>query len=278
METVIVKGKYYWELIFNYDNSENPGTIEDKSIIKKKKTINSKIFLSTKFNITTQFKFENESSFSLKFDGVGDGSNKIMYSIHIDTSYELVKSSEKSETIEEETEIERTYTVGPHGKLSLYRLCYEMNGVEIKTDIVSTNPEENVFIDLNFSCIKQILGLDIILNLFGNIFPQSSNIREWKRIRDDIIKYSNKSQEEKFKKFIEILNTIVPKKDNKGEWSDIRNTCNEILIEWENIDKQLLFKKILTRFSSIYPRKHNKGEWASIRDLSNKILNGLKQI
>jgi hypothetical protein len=104
--------------------------------------------------------------------------------------------------------------------------------------------------------------------------PNSSNIIEWRNIRNNIIHFEHENNDEtRLYEFIKTLNSVIPHKDNKQEWSDIRNTCTEIINIWEKSDKYLLFKKLLLRFIGIIPKYDNKGEWENIRKLSNEILN-----
>ena len=274
----VAQGKYYWELVFHYDNRNNTGTITDSTKITRKKTVNSKEFLSEKFDVNTGFTYNNKSSVSLKFDGVGEASNETDFSFHLDLARELVETSETAQTIDEESEFERTYQVGPGGQLSLFRLCYISDGVLQKTETVSTEPLEDILIDLKFTCVKNILGLSDILTLFGNTRPTRENMREWETIRNSIVQYSDRSEEEAFRHFVETLKTIDPDRENEREWAAIRTTCSEILNDWGARDKQLLFKKLLTRFSATDPDRENEEEWKKIRELSGQILAGLQPI
>lgn len=277
-QTVVANGKYFWELVFNYDNSNNTGEIEHNIKIKKSKRINSKELLTTKLNIKSGFSYKNKSSISLKFEGIDNASSSVEYTYHLDIGRELSRTAETAEEIIEETEVERKYTVGAKGKLSLYRLCYITEGAITKTDIVATLPQEDVIVNLKFTATQQILGLSEILDQFRNTYPGSDNIQEWKTIRNSIIQHSDKPSEEAFRYFIETLKGITPSSDNKSEWSAIRTTCSEILADWEGTEKQLLFKKLLTRFEATIPGSDNKSEWSAIRKVSNSILKSIKQI
>ncbi|NEO30896.1 MAG: hypothetical protein F6K36_10790 [Symploca sp. SIO3C6] len=277
-KTVVANGKYFWELVFSYDNSNNPGEIEHTIKIKKSKKINSRQLLETKFSIKSGFTYKNKSSVSLKFDGVADNSSSVEFSYHLDIAKELTRTAETAEEIIEETEVERKYTVGGKGKLSLYRLCYITEGAITKTDIVATSPQDDVIVDLKFTMTKRILGLSEILDRFRNTHPGSDNILEWRIIRDAIVAVSDEADEKAFRHFVETLSRITPSRDNKAEWAGIRTTCTQILAEWDSTQKQLLFKKLLTRFEATVPGSDNKAEWAAIRQVSHSILNSIRQI
>lgn len=275
--SVTSEGRYYWELVFDYDNSENTGSIQEKIQIKKHKIVNSKEFLSTKFNVNSGFTYKNSSSFALQFDGAKVGSN-LAYGFHIEIANEMVESSQTGKTIDESTEIDRTFDIGPHGKLSLYRLCYITDGASLKTDIVSTVPEADIIVHLEFSCLHRILGLQQILDTLLSIHPGSSNIGEWDHVRNSIIKNSYENQQQQFYQLVRTLGIITPGRDNTVEWSRIRETCSEILIDWVRVDKILLFRKLLERLGDTIPGRDNKGEWSTIRNVCHNILSNMEQL
>lgn len=274
----VAEGTYHWELVFSFDNKDNPGTITDKTKIVKRRKVDYKEFLSNKLGVDAGFTYKNESSVSLKFEGVGEASDKMEFGFHLDLAYELVKTVEKNETIEETSEVERDFVVGPGGKLDLYRLTYITDGMVQKTDIVATEPGDDIKVKLKFKCVKRILGLRDILHLFSHTFPGSSNIEEWNTIRNSIVENSDRPQEEAFRNFVETLKTITPKTDNTVEWVEIRKTCTQILEAWGKEDKQILLSKLLTRFSTTKPTRHNTKEWEEIRRVSDEILGGVQSL
>lgn len=276
--STLVKGRYYWKLLFNLDNSTNSKTLQWMQHIRTEQTIDCKEFLKSQFNITADYKYKNETTASLSFDGVTGGA-KTNYSVHEDVARELVSISQNTKTTTETKDVTQTYNIGPRSKLSLYQLCYDSDGVSYETDTVSTSPTKAVFVEMRFTCLKRILGLNDVLFLFGHTFPEHDNVGEWNAIRNSVVQYSDKSQEVAFKHFVEMLSTIRPQQENIGEWGDIRATCNELLKSWESeSNKTLLFKKLLYRFSVIVPHSANQGEWRAIRQLSNEILSGMAEV
>jgi hypothetical protein len=276
--TTVADGKYYWQLIFSYDNSANTKDLKQTYSYTKKKTVSSKDFLSNKFNVNTGFAYNNKTSVSVKFEGIGEGSSSVEYDFHIDTAYELQKTSETDQLIEEEDKETREYNIGAGGKLNLYQLCYTTDGVAIQADIFASQPQPDAIVKLKFSCHTSILGLEDILELFSHTFPGSSNVQEWTHIRDSIIQNITSPALTQFKQFVETLGGITPGSSNTVEWAAIRTTCAEILAAWNTTDKQLLFKKLLERFSVTHPGSENTVEWAAIRTLSDNILAGLKEL
>ena len=275
--SAVVPGRYFWELVFDYDNSKNTGDIERKVITEKTRKVRSKEFLSNTFNIHAGFTFKNESRASLTVEGIGEGSTQAEYGYHLELADELVKTTETAEEIDEKTVVEQMYTVTGGSHLSLYELVYVMSGAYQKTGVVSTTTRKEVLVNLKFKIAKRILGLPEILDLFSKTVPKSENTREWKSIRDTIVQSGDQTQEEAFLAFLEVLSGIAPEHANRQEWADIRATCDEITEAWES-DKQLLFKKLLLRFSVTAPAADNQREWDAIRSLSNEILGELKQL
>lgn len=268
---IVLSGKYYWELMFSYDNSENVGTILHKFKITKKRVISTKYVLNKVLNVKNNYRFGHKSSTSISLSKVVDVNGSVDFSIHREVSKELSVKVETGEELVEETIIEQVYEIGPKSKLKLYRLCYEMDGVIVKTDIVSSSPMEDAYVELHFDMSNRILGLQEILEHLSTIRPREDNKLEWKAIRDSIIRHSDDSMETQFRSLLEILSGTTPGHDNKVEWGEIRRTCLEIIEEWDDGEKQLFLVKLLRRFESIFPGRDNKEEWASIRSESRRI-------
>lgn len=275
--SITVQGTYYWELIFQYDNSKNSGTIKDKYSLTTEKTVSSKTFISNKLNIDAGFKYNNKNSVSLNLDSY-TAASEVGYDIHVELADELITNFESSEDKVKKKTIEKEYIVGPHSFLTLYALCYQSDGVFKRTTIVSTDPIDTKIVELNFTYKKTILGLEEILDLFCQTFPGKANKDEWRAIRNSIVEKKDQTEEECFKCFVDILSKTTPSRDNKKEWEDIGTTCKQILSSWDNTDKQLLLKKLLYRFEATKPGEDNKKEWEAIRTLSGEILKGLKQL
>lgn len=275
--TTIVDGRYFWQLVFDYDNTDNSGEIKHEYKARQKRVITSRDLISHRFSINAGFSYANQKSASIVFEGVVDVGASTEYKFHIETAYELQKTSETSETIETEHEETRTYVIGPHSKVRLYQLCYTTDGVHLATNIFVTNPKPDVHVQLKFSCVKNILGFDEVLQQFSNTFPGRDNRVEWERIRESIMSNRSASQRDQFRAFVECLSGITPGRDNKIEWELIRKTCGEIKAEFETKDMQVLFNKLLHRFSNTTPGSSNTLEWQAIRDVSKRILAGIRQ-
>jgi hypothetical protein len=276
--TINATGRYFWELVFSLDNSGNSGSITRSTKIRSERKTSFKELLTNKFNIQTAYTLNSKSSVSLKFDGLGDGSGSTDQSLHLEVANDIVRSTETGVETNEVAEFEEVFNIAGGGKLEVYRLCYATDGGIRKSDIIATQPKDDIFVNLRFTAQTRILGLNEILDRFLNTFPGSSNVVEWQNIRNGIVSISDRSSEEKFRGFVEILSGVTPGHENTVEWANIRQTCSEILADYDSKDKQDLFKKLLTRFLVTVPGSSNTVEWARIRDVSSNVLNSTSQI
>ena len=273
-ETISVKGKYYWELVFNYDNSQNSGTLTEEIMIRETKEIDKKQFLKNVVKVSSGFSFKSTNGFSVNY--MGSTANKqLEYGFHVEASYEFERQSETSEKYTYERIHKRIWNIGPNSKLRLYRLCYQMDGALIKSDIVSTSTDVEITVDINYQITKRLLGFTDIEHQLLNTRPGRDNKGEWDNIRNSIISASAYEDLTRFNKLVGTLSTITPSNDNKSEWASIRSTCGQILNEWNALDKQDLLIKLLKQFSVTVPGSSNTAEWANIRNVSNTILNAL---
>lgn len=279
-KTVASRGKYYWELIFNYVNSDNV-QIEELIEIREKWTVNKKDFIREKLNVNFGYSYNQQTSFSMKYLSTVqlEGSSSFALNLHEEVAKELVTERERFESYEKEVIHKRKYVIGSNGRLSLYRLCYVSDGTVVKSNIVSTDPNlEEVIVSVNYSVTPRILGLRDIENVLANTRPNNYNIFHWNDIRNTIVSSFNQDEETRLKNLVVEMGKVNPKNANKGEWAEIRATCSEILREWNSVDmKQLSLNKLLFRLSLIKPKNTNVWEWSVIRDMANKIRNSLAE-
>lgn len=272
-----VDGRYFWKLVFDYDNSKENNDITVDYTYEYKTTLDIKEFISRKFGIESGFSYKNKQNASVKFEGLVDVGGSIEYEAHIKTALEFQNTFESAEKIERTDKETRTYKIGAYSKMRLYQLCYTTDGALVSTRTFANDPRPDLVIKLNFSCKKSILGFDEIVEQFSRTFPSEDNKVEWSRIRETILTNLSKPQTVQFKAFVDCLSGISPGRDNIEEWKLIRKTCNEIITEFDNTNHQLLFNKLLHRFSTTTPGKSNRVEWEAIRNLSNRILKEMKQ-
>lgn len=273
-------GRYFWELLFSMTNEENDdvNTIIKREIeVVTRRSIDSRRFVSNTFSIQSGFSFRNESSASLTFKGV-TGSNTSEFSTHLEVANEITRTFETQTTIEEENTDKQVYHIGPGDTISLYRLVYAFEGAIVRTDILATEPRDDVEVELAFGVEERIVGLNDILDVLQTTRPGQDNKDEWADIRSAIVSARDKSYEEAFRSLVEVLASTSPRRDNKKEWADIRETCREILEAWDTTNKHFLLRKLLSRFMATHPGRDNKKEWGNIRRVSNAILQELRQV
>ncbi len=274
------KGRYFWELIFSFANEDNEdvATIIKREIeIVTKRSIDSRRFVSSTFSIQSGFSFRNENSASLTFKGVTAGSSS-EFSTHLEVANEITRTFETQTTIEEERSERQVYHIGPGDTIDLYRLAYSFEGSLVRTNIVATEPREDVEVELGFGVEEKILGLNEILDALQSVRPRRDNKGEWSDIRSAIVSARDRSYEDAFRSLVEVLAGTSPRRDNKREWREIRQTCGEILEAWETTNKHMLLRKLLNRFLVTKPGRDNKDEWAHIRRVSSEVLQELRQV
>ncbi|MDX8355803.1 hypothetical protein [Cognatiyoonia sp. IB215182] len=271
------RGRYFWQTVFNLDNSGNNASLKRTIEIERRATLTSKSFLTKAFDTKSIFKFGNKTSASLKFKGVG-AENTTEFNMHLELASRLEEKLERTTETYSGYKETHIYEVGPNSKLALYRLHYESDGVVAETEILSTTKSADVFVDLNFTLEKELLGLEEILLVLRDTKPSQDNVAEWTTVRNSIVSSSHKPYDEAFGDLLDTLESITPGRANTAEWAEIRNTCSEIKTSRGTTDDQLLLRKLLTRFSVTIPGQDNKAEWAKIKEESDRLLSGISQI
>lgn len=276
-QIAVIQGRYYWQLVFHYDNRNNTGTIVREFELVRRQSINVKDFYSRTFRIEEAFKFEQKANFGLKFSIVNIGGSTD-FNLHRETSTELVERSETGQTREETLTDRHRYEVAGGGMLNLYRLVYVSNGVLVPTEIVSTEHSDDIFVDIEFTVTPRLLGFDKIRDQLSTTRPSRDNIVEWDAIRQSIVRYRDQPEQVQFRRLVEALGEIRPGQDNLLEWRQIRGTSAEILASWDYVEKQRLLIKLLEQFRITSPAHDNVREWQEIQRVSSEILGGLVRI
>lgn len=271
---VQLDGRYYWELLFSYDNSQNSGDIVEQFNYSKETTVDTENFRQS--TIYRNEVWEQNGQFNVGITwNIIDISPDVSYSYHLQASQELVETfRENVSTITSETR-QQTYTIGAGSKLDVYRLVYTTTGMTIKTDVFSTSPLPQSNVTIQYNVDETILGFNELAWTLINTYPGRDNKEEWDRVRDALVQNAHRDEIAQFSALVETLRTIYPRGSNQWEWEAIRATSNEIVADWDAYSKQKLLNKLLTRLSSIYPGRDNRSEWEAIRYTTSNILNTL---
>lgn len=277
-QTVI--GKYTWSLIFDYDNSGNAGEIIREKAYTRSRKISSKTFLKNEFHAAAGYEFKGEQSAKLALKGIGETSAKIQSTVHVEASNDLVTSCEESKEIVETFSDKEVYKIAGRSRLTAYQLCYNMDGVSLKTGVIATTPgtapDPDVTVPVTFTCTTSILGFSDISDQLFKTHPGAQNTVEWAAIRQCITQYRDATAEDAFYALVSALNNTRPGSANTVEWANIRTVCAQILHDWKNTDKTLLLKVLVSQFADTFPSHDNTREWEAIRNTSNAILGALK--
>lgn len=270
-----VPGRYFYELVFDYDNSKNKNTtIVEKHTYTISKDINFLNFLMGKFGVKSQYIYNNQYINSIKFISVEEVEATNL-TVHKQIATDLVNQQQKNSNITESSTLDREYKIGPGDQLSVYQLCYEMDGVLVKSDIFSSSLKPDLHVNLKFGGEQRILGLPELLDQLSTTSPVIHNIGEWQAIRDKIQTYNEKDSKLAFANVIDAFLATNPHR-NILEWNQIRQTSAEIKADFDKSETQILFLKLLTRLSNIHPLEDNKLEWQAINALSYRLLKDIK--
>ncbi|KAK0452878.1 uncharacterized protein EV420DRAFT_1749699 [Desarmillaria tabescens] len=142
--TITVQGKIYWRLVWEYDNSQNNGKITEKYTLEKLTSYTSSTFRQ---DVSSETKKAIERGEIKSEAGVSYGPVSASVSAEYESSKEindLMESTTKNqtdETYETKSTFERSFEIGPYSKLILYQQWFSAAGVDLKSDVVSTNPD-----------------------------------------------------------------------------------------------------------------------------------------
>ncbi|KAA8907998.1 hypothetical protein FN846DRAFT_946297 [Sphaerosporella brunnea] len=163
---VPLKGCFYWKLVFDYDNSDNAGTITQTY---RHRTIER--FSQSTFSERATEATRKESG------SVKVGSEYRVVSASVEYGFEgswqvndMLSTTTRSQTDlnrEIVSEFEREYRIGPHSKLSLYQLYFDGPGITYGCDVYRTTkePREEVMIHVRMKEIEFVSGITVV---YGN--------------------------------------------------------------------------------------------------------------
>lgn len=175
-------GRYSWVLLFDIDNSNNTGSQIRKEEIKSSLVVNYNNLLRD----------VQEKSLSLHANAEV-GAKLEVVSVSVTQGFESKISSLYEKTTEEKTERreERTrtdeFTVGPHGRLTLYRLVFNGPGIYYETDTVSStrHPIEDVTIEAKVQYVRYLKDIMVVYTK-DKVSKPADSIEDIKGLNSDI--------------------------------------------------------------------------------------------
>lgn len=272
-----VTGRYYWRLVFSYDNTGQDVSVTKTITINKSKKLDIRSFISSTSKSFSRSDGNIDLGAKLNFNFI-TASNNANYSIHRTHAIDLVNNSNNHSVLEESSSTTTTITIRPNSKYELYQLVYDSLGVQVVTDIESSTPRPDVFVNMTFSVDSTIPGLDEFFSTLLTIDDMDENKSEWKRLHISLIEHSHRSDLLRLDQFVKLLTEISPQNANIDEFTEIRRTATQILSDWDKFSKTKLFEKLLTHFQTVEPLISNRPQWKRIRELSSRILNQLKRM
>lgn len=207
MSNIVVpfSSKYRWELVFDYDNSGNTGTITQEVSYTKSSSYNSKSFTqevsSEAKKLASSHSVEVEAGFSW---GPVSASVKAGYSAskEVTTSLENTSKNEVEETSSYSETEKRTYKIGANSKLCLYQRVYIGPGITVRESVLRTTPtplkgeelEEVIPIEITLAPKRFLKGIKVVTSTRAIDAP-ADRIRDVTHKSDDI---NNGYSESKF--------------------------------------------------------------------------------
>ncbi|PBK98208.1 hypothetical protein ARMGADRAFT_920886 [Armillaria gallica] len=163
-----IQGKIYWKLVAEYDNSLNDGIITHEQTLEKKasctfSTFRQAIDSETKKAIQSgAVKAEAGASYvpvsasvSAEYDSLKEINDLMENTIRSQTEEKQVTKSTSQRTLLE---------IGPRSRLILYQQWFSAAGVDLESDVISTNPErgkESKIIDIDVVVEEQEFIKDV---------------------------------------------------------------------------------------------------------------------
>ncbi|KAI0265965.1 hypothetical protein BC834DRAFT_824277 [Gloeopeniophorella convolvens] len=179
-----ILGKFVWELVFQYDNSGNSGTIEHTYSVEIVESYSSSQFLKSVSETTTKLSESNEVSTEVGASyGPVSASLKYSYTnskeitdVLQNTTQSQIDQSQTTTTTET-----RSYTVGPYSTLCLYQRSFVAPGIAVKNDTFRTSPNP-----LTDDQLEEDVPLEFILrpNLYLVVYTDNLSSEPADRVRE----------------------------------------------------------------------------------------------
>ncbi|KAG6848824.1 hypothetical protein H0H93_013678 [Arthromyces matolae] len=168
-----VRAKYVWSLVFDYDNSANEGSIEQRYIFEESGSL---AFTTFNESITSTAKKLAESGSINLEAGVSYGPVSASMGVGFESSKEINDMLKNATSIQSESTMtytrkeERTYRIGPFSRLCLYQRYFEGPGMSISGQATRTTPkpltsrelEEDTSLDLVIGPVTFVKDIKVV--------------------------------------------------------------------------------------------------------------------
>lgn len=245
--------------------------------VKKVEKVSVVDFVKSVASEKKYYSFSGKVSFGVKTKEFS-GSAEASYSTHREVFSSLERSTTTTTSKETTTEISQNFVLPPGYQGAVYRLTYEMGGALVETDILSLTRRDDLEVTATVDIESRIPGFTVLANRLSSIVPKSDNRGEWSEIRLSIVRNSAKSNPEQFEVLLDTLANITPKSDNRGEWRTIREGSIQIRQSLEDGNYFPFFISFVRLLSGIVPKSDNRGEWSAIRTTCSEILSQIEEL
>ncbi|KAG5644033.1 hypothetical protein DXG03_009185 [Asterophora parasitica] len=141
---IAIKSKFRWNLIFDYDNSDNSGSIVHEFKFTMSGSYSSKKYMET-VSVTTRktaeshgLELQTGASYGPFSASINNSSNS---SKELTDMLSNTTSTQTDKTLEWSNEENRTYKVGAHSRVCLYQRSFEAEGMYLRESVYRTTPE-----------------------------------------------------------------------------------------------------------------------------------------
>ncbi|KAG5643219.1 hypothetical protein DXG03_001340 [Asterophora parasitica] len=139
-----IKSRFRWGLVFDYNNSDNSGSIVHEYKFKTSGSYKSTTYMET-VRVITQTTAESHglqlqtgASYGPISASISNSSN---WSKELSDMLSNTTSVQEEKALEWSNEESRTYTVGAHSRVCLYQRSFEADGIHLVESVFRTTPE-----------------------------------------------------------------------------------------------------------------------------------------
>ncbi|GJE91722.1 hypothetical protein PsYK624_078720 [Phanerochaete sordida] len=148
---VPMQGTVFWKPVFEYDNSENDGTITFRKTLSFSTTFTARVFASEVNEAIYRYATAQQSS-TASLDltlGLGSAAFEVLgaaasqentTTTEFDSALRLVREHAAGVVQTTVQSTEQTYTVGPRSRLNLYQKVFHFAGLDHECDAVRVSP------------------------------------------------------------------------------------------------------------------------------------------
>jgi len=152
-------GKYYWELMFDIDNTTNSGSIKREVQVECEISMSYEDMVRSLDSKTIAASMGFHAGGIFKILDIG-----VKGELNTEVKSEYEKMAKNQSTFRKKTTKTDTYEVGPKSSLRLYRLIFNGPGVSYATDTLSTSEKamDDVIIEVKGKLLPVLKDIEVV--------------------------------------------------------------------------------------------------------------------